>query len=593
MYKHLYIVLCLAALAGEASAKTVSYGIAIGYNDAPEKTALPTLRYADDDAVRYYRHFRRLSEDAALLAILDDETFKRYPELRSTIKAPTWRELETTLKRFAAKMQKDRDAGDEPILYFAYSGHGAANDQGAIYLTLADAQLTQDRLYDEVLAKLPFSYAHLFVDACHADAVVGTRGMFDKGESTAKTQKLDKRELQALADARRLQRFPTVGAVIATTVDQEAHEWSRLQSGVFTHEVLSGLAGAADANADGAIEYSELQAFVMSANRGITDPRAAPRVLAAPPAVNRRVPIVTLDSFKDTSVIEGSVKALGHFFVELQNGERYLDAHLGDDVPRKLVLPKERVLFFRTDDLEAELRTADKPAARFSELRLRPRQATARGSIDESYRTALFQSAYTASYYQGVVDSNGLPGVEMNEPKRVTDEGPTKVVDRVPEGAPVFPFKGPRLVPLEQKPARQHRWIGLQVTGAMDALGAFGLTTVLFQHVQVGVLFDAVSVGFNFEARGLFLKSNWSPYISVGGKVNIPRAAGPAVPFFFQQTHFNIGVGAQYFNPSGFYLNLGIVWIPPFPDFVKLTQSTYLAIPLPHLSLGWAFKVGG
>src|SRR5688572_11113736 len=113
MYKFLYISICLVASTAEASAKTVSYGIAIGYNHAPQKPALPTLRYADDDAVRYYRHFHRLIDssagEATLLAILDDETFKRYPELRTSIKAPTWRELETTLKRFAKKMQKDRE----------------------------------------------------------------------------------------------------------------------------------------------------------------------------------------------------------------------------------------------------------------------------------------------------------------------------------------------------------------------------------------------------------------------------------------------------------------------------------------------------
>jgi hypothetical protein len=572
----------------EAAAKTVSYGIAIGYNQAPQGTPLPTLRYADDDAVRYFRHFRRLTDEAALLTILDDDTFKRYPELRSSLKAPTWRELETTVKRFAQKMQQDRDNGDEPVLYFAYSGHGAANARGAIFLTLADAELTQDKLYDEILQKLPFSFAHLFVDACHAEAVVGARGMFDndKGQA-AKTVKLEQSELQTLADAQRLQRFPTVGAVIATTIDQEAHEWSRLQSGVFTHEVLSGLSGAADTNGDGAIEYSELQAFVMSANRGIADPRAAPHVLAAPPLVNRRVPIVTLDSFKGTSVIEGGVQTLGHFYIELENGERYLDANLGEDRPRQIVVPQERVLFVRTQGLEAEISTQNKPRARFADLRLKPRQTVARGSIDEAYRTALFASPYTASYYQGVVDSSGLPPVEFGESKRVIDEGPTKITDQ-----PVFPFKGPKPVLAPSRPSRQSRWIGLQVTGAMDALGAFGVTTILFSHLQVAALFDAVSVGFNFEARGIFLKSNWSPYVSVGGKVNIPRAAGAAIPIFFQETHFNIGLGAQYFNPTGFYLNLGIVWIPPFPDFVRLTKSSYLAVPLPHVSLGWAFEIG-
>ena len=84
------IVLGVLVLAPTAAlAKPTSYGIAIGYNLSPEGTALPTLHYADDDAVRFFRHFRRLTDDAALLAILDDDTFKRYPELRTAIRAPT------------------------------------------------------------------------------------------------------------------------------------------------------------------------------------------------------------------------------------------------------------------------------------------------------------------------------------------------------------------------------------------------------------------------------------------------------------------------------------------------------------------------
>ena len=55
--------------------------------------------------------------------------------------------------------------------------------------------------------------------------------------------------------------------ILATTLGQQAHEWSAIESGVFTHELLSGLLGAADVNADQRIEYTELQAFIAAANR--------------------------------------------------------------------------------------------------------------------------------------------------------------------------------------------------------------------------------------------------------------------------------------------------------------------------------------
>ena len=46
---------------------------------------------------------------------------------------------------------------------------------------------------------------------------------------------------------------------------------------MFTHELLSGMLGAADVNGDLVVEYTEVQAFVAAANRDIKDPRAIPR----------------------------------------------------------------------------------------------------------------------------------------------------------------------------------------------------------------------------------------------------------------------------------------------------------------------------
>ncbi len=55
--------------------------------------------------------------------------------------------------------------------------------------------------------------------------------------------------------------------VIATARDQQTHEWDAYAGGVFTHQVISGLRGAADVNRDGRVEYSEVHAFLTSANR--------------------------------------------------------------------------------------------------------------------------------------------------------------------------------------------------------------------------------------------------------------------------------------------------------------------------------------
>ena len=62
-----------------------------------------------------------------------------------------------------------------------------------------------------------------------------------------------------------LARFPNVGAIMATASDAESHEWDAIEQGVFTHELISALRGAADVNGDGKIEYSEASAFFNAA----------------------------------------------------------------------------------------------------------------------------------------------------------------------------------------------------------------------------------------------------------------------------------------------------------------------------------------
>src|SRR5436190_1181687 len=74
-------------------------------------------------------------------------------------------------------------------------------------------------------------------------------------------------ELEAASRAGR------VGYVLSSSVSGESHEWSGFESGVFSHEVRSGLYGAADADGDGRITYSEIAAFVARANQGIENNR--------------------------------------------------------------------------------------------------------------------------------------------------------------------------------------------------------------------------------------------------------------------------------------------------------------------------------
>src|SRR6185503_15142870 len=99
-------VVLAMAWSSTAAARTVAYAIAIG-NNAPPAASLPVLRYADDDAVRYHQLFSRFADDARLLAVLDDQTQRRYPALGAIAGAPTLANLARVVSDYAGKMAAD------------------------------------------------------------------------------------------------------------------------------------------------------------------------------------------------------------------------------------------------------------------------------------------------------------------------------------------------------------------------------------------------------------------------------------------------------------------------------------------------------
>jgi hypothetical protein len=412
----LFFAMCMGLLIAQPGRAALrNYAIVIGNNAAPSEgdaASLPTLHYADDDAVRFFLFAQRLGGKAKLLAVLDTETQRRYPGLAAQTEPPDTTHLDTVVQTLSAEMQSDLDAGDQVVLFFFFSGHGAIGDDGKAFLVLRDRGLSREELYQNVVAQLPTTYTHLFVDACHAGAVVGARGMFSH-ELDATHAPVSDAEAKAASDTDPRERFPGLGFLVATTQGQEAHEWSRYQAGVFTHELLSGLTGAADINQDGKIEYSEVQAFVAAANREVRDPRALPQVVARPPTRNQNAVIVELQSLQNTVLLSGDPSSLGRFHIELDDGQRYLDAHLGTTLAR-LALPAQRRMFVRTDTAEAELATRAGKRIELSSLTFKPQSVKARGSLDTAFREALFIAPFSASYYKGYVDSTGAVAVHFS-----------------------------------------------------------------------------------------------------------------------------------------------------------------------------------
>lgn len=391
---------------GVAAAKR-TVAVVVGNNLPPPGASgegLATLRYADDDAHRYADLFKRVADQTILLTVYDQQTRRRVQDA-GVDGPPTLAALRKTLRA----IREDEDL----TVYLVFSGHGAIDETGAPFLSLLDGPLTRDVLFDELLAALPADHVHLIIDACHAAGVVGIRGDRFAREIDGTTSAVTEDEEERWAKERTLARFPHVGVLASSSAGESSHEWSVLEAGVFSHEVLSGLSGAADINEDKRIEYSEVQSFVASANRSVSDPRAKPSVVVHPPALDPHQPLVDLGAIREAALLHGDLSSLGHFHVELADGRRYLDGHVGG--PVTLALPPGQ-LYLRAGELEYPLVLRAGETVAFDQLEARAASDTARGSVAASYRQQLFAEPYTYDYYRGYVDSVGALPVSTPVP---------------------------------------------------------------------------------------------------------------------------------------------------------------------------------
>jgi hypothetical protein len=467
----------------EAKAERAVYAIAIGNNQpAASDGALRLLRYADDDAVRFHELFSRFARRSELLTVLDTATQTRYPKLAEQARLPSLAQLRAVLQSYRAELTNDIQRGAKPVLYVTFSGHGTTSNSGEYALTFLDGGLTQRVLYDEILSQFEDVQVHLMIDACHAAGVVGVKGPFDR-EVEAATAQLDDAQRDGILKQRTLARFPNVGAVVAASSTEESHEWSRIESGVFTHEVLSGLYGAADVNGDYRIEYSELSAFVSAANRGLPAGAAKPNVISIAPAANQRVALLDLLELRHTILLAGIPRGLGHFFVETSNGQRILDAHFEQGQHILLALPDSYAsLFLR--DANREVKLPRLAQVNIEQLTFSPLSTQGRGSVDGALREGLFSNAFGSDYYRGFVDNQSLVAVDFG-PRRalpLSEGQPTHSVS-----AQAGPVSAPR--PAFDKRAARARaptWpaYGLAITSgvALAASGVLGVVALGARH---------------------------------------------------------------------------------------------------------------
>ncbi len=209
---------------------------------------MPALRYTDDDAYRLYAFLKSPGGGAVpdeQLRILIDEDATRERILSS---------MNDIFSR----------AGPNDMVIMYFSGHGL---KGA-FLPI-DFDGFGNKLYHEeitgALNKSKARYKLCIVDACHSGSLLAMRG--------AKSQQLITTFYDQLAQAQ-----GGTALFLSSKSEETSLESSGLRQGVFSHFLIRGLKGEADADGDQLVTIQELYEYVHNNVRTYTGLQQSPLI---------------------------------------------------------------------------------------------------------------------------------------------------------------------------------------------------------------------------------------------------------------------------------------------------------------------------
>jgi len=317
------------------------YAVVIGYNGGG--ASMPTLRFADDDAVRFALFFSGLDAPDRpsrvwLLSDLDAETTAglaraglSVPARRSPTRAALFGVFDEVGRALAA-----RPHPEAPVAFYVlYAGHGL---KGRILMKpeeAPEAAVTGRELRAAVaeLARVaPALRTYLFLDACRSQSLFTERGGGAAGDAELGPDlTAEANALEARASA------VTIGVLTAASSGKPAGEVSDLGAGYFSHVLASGLAGAADADGDDVVSFGELAAFVAFNTERLTGQRP----WFSPPGGDLRAP--AMDHRGRRTRLDLSAAASGRYLIEAASGRPvFAEAWKGDRRPLRLALPPGR-----------------------------------------------------------------------------------------------------------------------------------------------------------------------------------------------------------------------------------------------------------
>ncbi len=212
---------------------TQRYALVIGIDDYADR-GIPDLRNSEDNA-------------RGVLSVLVDPYTGGVPEAN----AQSLLGAEATAANIRAALGRLRRLPQEATVFVYFAGHGAKKGEDAYWVTQdsrADdlpATAIVDAEVRRLLGDVPAERILLMMDCCHAAGLVGEKGA-----------RADHPDVLA--------RYHGTGYATLGAAGSEEHsvDSQEVERSVFTHYLVEGLSGKADADEDGIVDLSELAAYV-------------------------------------------------------------------------------------------------------------------------------------------------------------------------------------------------------------------------------------------------------------------------------------------------------------------------------------------
>lgn len=383
------------------------FALVVGHNGSDDPD-LEALRYADDDALRTHELLSAVTERAIVLVSPDAETGDLFDTrlAQMELRPPTRQNLLASIDALGAAMREARARGRRPVLYFVYSGHGNYDAEGRGYLHLADGRFTTRDLFARVLEPLREDPLILIIDACNAGLMVNGRGR--PAELTAERRAAGPSRLD-------LSHYPNVGLVLAHSALGETHEWGRFLAGVFSHEVRSGLYGAADLDDDQRIDFAELAAFVASANARVKNPTVRVTPYIRPPLTQPGLAVIDLAGARLRGRLRIDQRIVGKTHLVDQDLVRYADFHrTSESPPFWLALTRPGELVISTEREAWAIPEDAHGALELGALAKRARTSlSARGPGSEYFERTLFHEPFDRAFAARYLGEQYLVDLEL------------------------------------------------------------------------------------------------------------------------------------------------------------------------------------